>query len=149
MKNLITGIACLLLLLAVLTEFTHSQILYSRVMEADRTVNCFRETVRMEGYVSEHSKKWVREELAEILKCRPEEIAVSGTAQPEEQGSLISYSISAPMGEGLAMAGFWDVDEDGMQLGYQVRQYVTSACDTGTGNEEPDGGSSEERGGEP
>ncbi len=149
MKNLITGIACLILLLAILTEFTYSQVLYSRVMEADRAVSCFRETVRTEGYVSEHSRQWVRERLAEILRCRPEEVEVSGTGRPEAMGALISYSISAPLGDRMAMARFWNADDNNdIRPVYEVRQYVTSVCPAETEREDAENGSTEKERGE-
>ena len=39
MKNLITSIACVMVLLAMLAEFAHGQALYSRIIAADQAVN--------------------------------------------------------------------------------------------------------------
>lgn len=151
MKNLITSIASLLILLAILMEFTHSQVLFSRIMAADQAVNTFREAVREEGCVSEHSKRRIREELAEILKCDEKEVEVGGTGQTVLRGQLIFYSIKAPVGDVLAMPLFWNIGEEESRADYQVRQYVTSAFYSAGdgGDDEGEGDEGEERGEKP
>ena len=56
MKNLITSIACVMVLLAMLAEFAHGQALYSRIMAADQAVNSFRDVARAEGCISGKTK---------------------------------------------------------------------------------------------
>ena len=137
MKNLITAIGCVMVLMAILMEFVHGQVLWSRIMAADQAVNTFREAVREEGCVSERQRRWNKEELARLLDCGEEEVEVTGTAQPVLQGGRITYEIKAPCGKALALAEFWDIEEEKDVFAYEVRQSVTSAFISGEGGEEP------------
>lgn len=137
MKNLITAIGCVMVLMAILMEFVHGQVLWSRIMAADQAVNTFREAVREEGCVSERRQRRLKEELARLLDCREEEVEVRGNVQPVLQGGRISYEIKAPCGNALALAGFWDIEEEKDAFFYEVRQSVTSAFIGEEGGEEP------------
>lgn len=137
MKNLITSIACVMVLLAMLAEFAHGQALYSRIIAADQAVNSFRDVARAEGCISRENERWIKEELARLLDCRPSDVQVSGPSQPVGLGQRMTYTIKAPVGEALALPGFWRIGEEDSRFDYRIRQYVTSAYDGGEAGEGP------------
>jgi len=130
MKNLITAAASLMVLLAFLLQFTHSQILYGRLLAADQTVNTFRETVKQEGCISAENEKSLRQGLSGILDCGEEEIVVSGDRSPLFRGSAVSYEVEAPVKNAAAMAKFWNIDEKLNRFVYR-KQGVTVSEYTG------------------
>ena len=59
--------AGLMSLLAFLSQFTHSQLPHSRLLEADRQVYTFREAVRQRGCMTKETEENLQKELAEIF----------------------------------------------------------------------------------
>ena len=117
MKNLITAAAGLMLLLAFLLQFTHSQLLHSRLLEADRQVYTFRETVRQRG-------------------CMTKEVSAECSRAPAFRGEIIEYKISVPAKNIIADGGFWNIEDEKNQFTYEKRGGCISEY---TGRESIDG----------
>lgn len=126
MKNLITAAASLMVLLAFLLQFTHSQVLYGRLLAADQAVNSFREIVKQEGCISPENEKSLRQGLAGILDCGEEEITVDGDRVPLFRGSTVSYEVEAPVKNAVTTAKFWNIDEKLNRFVYR-KQGVTAS----------------------
>ena len=52
MKNLITAVPCIVILLAILMEFVQMEAVYSKVIRAEAAIENFRQEVRAEGCVT-------------------------------------------------------------------------------------------------
>lgn len=126
MKNLITAVGCTLLLMAVLLQFVQSQNTALRLAAVDNAINTFRETVRQEGCVSEENEDDLKEELSEILDCKPSDILVDGDRIPKERGSFVMYEISVTVSDLVADIGFWGMDEEDSEFEYRVKRYAAS-----------------------
>ncbi len=126
MKNLITAMACIMVLLVIILQFTQSQTIYNRLMAADQAVNCFREMIREEGCVSEKEKVWLQNELGKILHCKADQVQVNGTGHPLHRGELISYHVKAPVSRVILMPWFWNIDQENNSFDYELNQYAVS-----------------------
>lgn len=136
MKNLITAAAGLMLLLAFLLQFTHSQLLHSRLLEADRQVYTFRETVRQRGCMTKESEENLQKELAEIFRCSEDEVSAECSRAPAFRGEIIEYKISVPAKNIIADGGFWNIEDEKNQFTYEKKGGCISEY---TGRESIDG----------
>ena len=121
MKNLITAAAGLMLLLAFLLQFTHSQLLHSRLLEADRQIYTFRESVRQLGCMTEETENKLQKELAEIFRCSEDEVTAQCSREPVFRGEIIKYRISVPVKNIIADGRFWNIKDEKNQFTYEKR----------------------------
>lgn len=126
MKSLITAAASLMILLAFLVQFTHSQMLQSRLLSADQAVCTFGEIVRQEGCVSIENEKKLKGRLAEILQCGEEQVSVEGCRSPVFRGDTVEYTVIAPVDSVIAMAGFWGISRENNRFSYEVSRTLAS-----------------------
>ncbi len=126
MKNLITAVGCVLLLMAVLLQFVQSQNTALKLAAVDNAVSGFRETVRQDGCVTEENEDNLKRELADILDCRISDITVDGDRVPKERGSFVMYEIKAPLRGLIGDTGFWNLEEEDGELDYHVKRYAAS-----------------------
>lgn len=126
MKNLITGTACMMILLIFLLQFAQNQVLHLRVSAVDQQVNCFKEVIKQEGCISAENEKLLKGELVKILGCNEGEITVRGERKPIFRGGLIHYEVSVPIESIIASPGFWGIDDEQNGAEYTVSRYTTS-----------------------
>lgn len=126
MKNLITSIASLLLLLAILMQFTQSQLLDMRLTAAEQSVANFRDTAKIEGCISDTNEKRLRQELLQIFGCAEEEISITGNRTPAAKGELISIEVQVTVKNIIVLAGFWNIDQTENHFIYRVRRAAVS-----------------------
>ena len=72
MKDLITAVASLLLLMIFVMQFAVNQGTQHRILQADMAVAVFRDTVKEQGYISRENSAALRGMLAEICGCGEE-----------------------------------------------------------------------------
>lgn len=126
MKNLITSVACIMILLVFVIQFTSNQILHNRITAVDQAVNNFKEITRQEGCITDENEELLRQEMQRILNCSSEEIQIDGNRTPVPRGGLISYEVDVPLKQIVAMPGFWGIDEGKNQAGYHLHRSTTS-----------------------
>ena len=97
MKDLITGIACIIILSVFLVQITSYQAAHSRILFAETTVNSAVETAKQDGCLTAQNIAQLRQKLAERLGCSPQDITISGTSAPVMRGSVITYSVTYPL----------------------------------------------------
>ncbi len=97
MKDLITGIACIIILSVFLVQITSYQSAHSRILFAETAVNSAVETAKQDGCLTAQNIAQLRQKLAERLGCSPQDITVSGTSAPVMRGSVITYSVTYPL----------------------------------------------------
>ena len=81
MKNLITVIASMLILLAFVTQFFANQVTHNNMARIEREICTFTDTAKQDGCISENNILNLKIGIADILNCREEEILVSGTPE--------------------------------------------------------------------
>lgn len=131
MKNLITSIACMMLLLALILQFAQNQNLHCRLLAVNQAVSTFKEEAKQEGYISDENENWLREQLSGILSCKAEQISVSGTRKSVRQGELIEYQVKFPLTDLLISPEFWGIHETENVVTYDIHQFAVSLFDGG------------------
>ena len=153
MKDLITAVASLLLLMIFVMQFAVNQGTQHRILQADMAVSVFRDTVKEQGYISRENSAALRGMLAEICRCGEEEIIIERNVSrevPQKRGTLLYYQIRYPVKSLIAMAASLGIrDEDNRsymeQKGWVVSCYEEPDTDNGDCN--PDGNESAVRDG--
>lgn len=95
MKHLITLTACLLVLMALLSQFVHNQNLLMQLEQGSRIVDIFCENEDIGE---------LKSSLASVMDCPKEELSI------EKEGN--SYVISAPVKAILAVPSFWGIESE-------------------------------------
>ena len=139
MKDLITAVASLLLLMIFVMQFAVNQGTQHRILQADMAVSVFRDTVKEQGYISRENSAALRGMLAEICRCGEEEIIIERNASrevPQKRGTLLYYQIRYPVKSLIAMAASLGIrDEDNgiymEQKGWVVSCYEEPDTDNG------------------
>ncbi len=141
MKELITTIASLLLLLTFLVQFTGAQIMQDRLFQADRAVASFRDAVKAEGGISGENRTRLTNELVSACGCDPVEIVieVDRMAGEAERGEILSYTVRFPLRPVIAMGSFFGIGAEENQAWSQDRGWVVSQY-PGLPSPEPEGG---------
>ena len=147
MKDMITTVASLLILMIFVLQFSANQITHTRIFQADMAVESFRETLKAEGGMSSDSCRTIKETLSEICGCGQEDILVEcsqETEMPAFQGMMIRYRIRFPLKNLIAMGTVLQIaPEDNMiwsdQEGWVVSLYEKPDSDDGNSSSDEHG----------
>lgn len=131
MKDLITTIASILLLMIFILQFAGNQVLHTRLFQSDMAVESFRDTMKEQGGISEENRQNLIRELADICGCTAEDITVEGHGLQGEsavRGMLLYYRIRFPMQNLIVMGNVLGIGvEENMvwmdQEGWVVNRY--------------------------
>lgn len=126
MKNLITSTACIMILIALVMQFTQNQITYIRVMAVDQAVNSFKETVKQEGCITDNNEDYVKKEIGRILSCDEGEVKVTGDRNAALRGKLVHYGIAVDIRGVIGTPGFWGISDEENRFEYKADYYTTS-----------------------
>lgn len=126
MKNLITSMACIMILLVFVLQFAQNQIMHNRISAVDQTVNSFKEVVKQEGCISKENEIMLKKELADILDCGDDAIQVEGGRNPVFRGKLIRYRVLVPVENIISVPLFWGISEEDNRFDYEIERYTTS-----------------------
>jgi len=107
MKQLITMTACMMILMALLTQIVQNQKLLMQLEAGTHAVDVFCET---------KDQSALKQSMAHIMRCEPESLTVT-----EEKDC---YVIKAPVNPILATPAFWGVDEEANQGLYRWERKV-------------------------
>ncbi|NLD20541.1 MAG: hypothetical protein GX663_09940 [Clostridiales bacterium] len=110
MKNMITIIPCILLIMACLAQFTCNQIVHYQMAFAQNQVNAFVEIAKQEGCLTDENVSDLRSKIAKGLHINSEDVVVGGTKVRVERGDAISYYVSYPLHNTIAAAALWGMD---------------------------------------
>lgn len=128
MKNLMTSVACVTLLLAFSVQFTQGQVLYGKLIAADQAVNTFCQQVKAEGYISVSNAYSLKKILSQVFSCKAEDVFITGDREPVPKGEEISYEVSVKVQPVIALAKFWNIQEDDNSFVYRVCRVTVSEC---------------------
>lgn len=95
MKQLVTAIASLMLILSLIVEFTEIQIFYISIMKADYEISALHDVIRNEGCVSEYTEDKIKNSLSSILGCEYEDIEITGPNKKAKKGEIIDFGVNA------------------------------------------------------
>ena len=91
MKDLITTIGSLIILMMFLMQFTANQTTYTRIMGAEHSIKEFRVLSEEQGSIKDEEIIKLKEKLSRILCCSTSEISVKVA---EDSGD---YSVTMPV----------------------------------------------------
>ena len=80
MKDLITTIGSMLILMMFLTQFAASQTTYTRIMGAEHEIKEFRLLSGEQGSIRNENILQLKQNLSQVLECNASEISVNITA---------------------------------------------------------------------
>ena len=140
MKDLMTTVASLLILMIFVLQFSANQATHTRIFQADMAVESFRETLKTEGGMSSDSCRMIKEVLAKICGCGQEEILVEcsqETERPAFRGKLIRYRVRFPLKNLIAMGSVLQIAPEANMIwsdqeGWVVSLYEKPDSDDGT-----------------
>lgn len=126
MKNLITIIPCVTILLVLIMQINQSQIMFCKMACINSIANEISEVVSFEGCVSEDTENNLKEEVAEILGCEQQKIIVSGDRKQKLKGMQVHYKIGIPLSELIELSPYWNSDLDYRDKLFNIERYVIS-----------------------
>lgn len=110
MKNLITSIACVILLMAFVVQFAHNQSLYHQIAGISHLVQTFEEQIQTDGVIDKKNQKWLCKQISMILACEEEMVTVKDIGNGAEYGERIQYEVEFPIANLLAVPEFWGIE---------------------------------------
>ena len=117
MKNLITGIACTVLLMAFVVQFAHNQVLFQQLMMVNYAVDAFQERL-MAGVEGEReSVIWLKKEVGEIMKCGTDHVDVTADGQ--------QFELRFPVAKLLVSPSFWGIRAEENTAEYVILREIS------------------------
>ncbi|MDD4377201.1 MAG: hypothetical protein PHH48_03515 [Eubacteriales bacterium] len=126
MKNLITSIGCVMLLLIFVFQFTANQITHNQISSIDKYVNSFKEVVKQEGCITSKNSDLLKEKISSAIGCGQDEIMVCGSDNRLGRGKLIWYEIKVPIKNLIPAAKFLGLSKEDTEGVYKIRNMTTS-----------------------
>lgn len=126
MKNLITSMACIMILLVFVLQFTQNQVIHNRITAVDQAANNFKEVVKQQGCIGAENERRLQVEISKILSCNAEDVTVTGNRKAVYRGQMIHYRIEVPVTNLVSQPGFWGLSEEENRMRYRVDRYTTS-----------------------
>lgn len=126
MKDLITAIASLLLLLALILQFATGLAMHNQMIRADRALDNFRDLVKVEGCISEENRTSLAQTLGEITNGDIREIYIDGETTVKERGERIYYKVSYSLNHVIGAPLFFGISEEENRLTVTEESYVIS-----------------------
>ncbi|MCF0150463.1 MAG: hypothetical protein HUJ80_03540 [Firmicutes bacterium] len=126
MKNLVTAIACVIVLSVFLVQITSYQTAHSRILYAETAVNAAAEEAKQDGCFTDENIARLQNKLAARLKCEPGEIVVTAPGIPVMRGSLIDYTVEYPLKHVIGAAKLLGIEDEANSLRNTIRGTVAS-----------------------
>ena len=135
MKDFITTIASIFLLMIFVMQFAAGQVTSHKILQADMVIASFRDTVKEDGYISSENMEKLRKALMDICGCSEREILIETDSEAEniqKQGICHSYRVSYPLKNLIAAAAALGLEKEENQVYMEQKGWVISR------HEEPD-----------
>lgn len=126
MKDLITAIASVLIMMIFVSQFVANLTVHNRLIQADRAIEVFRDKMKEEGYMSKENQQRLETMLKDICDCDNGEIAVQGMETPAERGELLYYHIVFPVKGMIGADILLGIDEEENQTDFCEEGFVIS-----------------------
>ncbi len=126
MKQLITAMAAVILILALIIEIVSTQMFFINIIRADYTMSSHNDVIRQLGLVTEECERDIKNDLAEIFGCTAEDVSVTSDYIQVPFNGYIKYEIKSKAGS-LFNSKFWGIANSDMGF---CREYVlVSQCE--------------------
>lgn len=132
MKNLITLIGCVLILLAMFIQIAQNQVTYNKLACIDSGIQTFKDKTSHDGCISKENEEWLKEYIARETNCEKDDISVSGNYNAVSKGQLIHYDVKVKVSNLLSSKAFWGFTKDEDQRVYHINRYVVSQKEEST-----------------
>jgi len=126
MKNLITTIASVMIMMVFLLQFINNQVLHNKIMNIDRSVNCFKEIAKQEGRLSDIREEELKTMISKYVDCDESEIAVMADDKVRGRGEVINLKVEIPLKNLIAANEVFGIDDDSNSGIYCCNLYTTS-----------------------
>lgn len=127
MKNLITLIGCVLILLATFLQVAQNQIIYTKLSNIDAGISAFKDKVSREGMVTSEDSFWLKSFISRTSSIDEKDIIIQGDSTKIPKGDLVHFTVSVNIPNLLAAKEFWGFDQDETKKTYTLDRYVVSA----------------------
>ncbi len=121
MKDFITSIASLMLLMIFVMQFAANQAVYTKLVETESCVSLFRDSAEERGEIASEDISTLRQNAAAFLDCAPTEIGVD--TQNLESGNT-GYDISVPLKNVIGAAKFLGISSAENEAKYHFRGVI-------------------------
>lgn len=109
MKNIITIIACVLILAVFMVQIVANEVTHTKILQAETLINTSIQVAKQDGCFTTENMNNLKAALADKLGCEPTEIEIDlgqTTIHPVVRGNLVEYSITYPVKGVVGAAGF-------------------------------------------
>lgn len=121
MKDLITTIASIMLLMIFVLQFVANQITYTRLTAAGNSVRQFADSAENAGEITDRAVHLLKENIAEAMDCMPDEIQITTTVN--EMG-YNEYMVRTPLKNIIGAAGMLGISADENRTDYKFRGVI-------------------------
>lgn len=113
MKQLITGVAVLLLISVFLIQSVANQGTHSDVLYCETQVESFAEQIKQDGYITASNKANLQANISAQVGCEPGQVIITGyDVQPLLRGTIIEYTVTYPVSGVIGSSNFWGISDD-------------------------------------
>lgn len=126
MKELISAVASVILILALIFQFTRFQTLGLSLLDGETQINSFADSAAEAGYIKAEDRERLKSSLSRILKCSQDEINVSGPEDPVEEGKGFMIQVTGPVTGIVEDEAFWKVDSDSNWFLFKAERHCIS-----------------------
>ena len=113
MKDLITTIAAISILMVFVLQFSANQIIITRVLAADQISDSFGRIIKEQGYVENSQRDEFALKLAGIFGCEKGEVIIADDEK--------SYNIRAPIKNVIACGKFLGISDEENKADYNFK----------------------------
>ena len=121
MKDLITSIASLMLLMVFVMQFANNQAIYTEIVGVASSVREFRDAAEEEGEITYEDVSELKQSAALRLGCSPDEIGFS--SEKTEAGNA-EYDLAVPLKGIVASAKLLGISDSENEAEYHFRGVV-------------------------
>ena len=141
MKDLITSIASLMLLMVFVMQFANNQAIYTEIVGVASSVREFRDAAEEEGEITYEDVSELKQSAALRLGCSPDEI---GFSSEETDGGNAEYDLAVPLKGIVASAKLLGISDSENEAEYHFRGVVIGKDEEEEEKEEGEAGEQEQ-----
>jgi hypothetical protein len=141
MKDLITSIASLMLLMIFVMQFANNQAIYTEIVGVASSVREFRDAAEEEGEITYEDVSELKQSAAYRLGCSPDEI---GFSSEETEAGNAEYDLAVPLKGIVASAKLLGISDSENEAEYHFRGVVIGKDEEEEEKEEGEAGEQEQ-----